>query len=259
MKFRQLIVMAAIPFLFSSCFKTRAELAKEREEAEVRTALQQNIVDTSQGVEKIEKEIAHLNGRIEELEHYRKKELAGLSSTREADRKQLEELRAKVETLQSGQSALFEEIKALKEERLQAEKALNEKSQFKTVPSRKGQGNLGTFDSAVAYFKSKDYPKAVEGFRAYIDNNPKGKHLIDAQYLLGEALYAEKDYAQAVVAYGVVHEKRPTSVIGRKSTLKIAQSFKAMGKDKDAKAFAQLLVQGSPASAEAKLAKKLLR
>ncbi len=57
----------------------------------------------------------------------------------------------------------------------------------------------------------------------------------------------------------MVHEKSPTTTLGRKSTLRIAQSFKAMGKPKDAKAFAQLLVQSSPDSEEAKAARKLLK
>ena len=57
----------------------------------------------------------------------------------------------------------------------------------------------------------------------------------------------------------MVHEKAPTTNIGRQSTLRLAQSFKAMGKEKDAKAFAQLLVQGAPTSKEAAQARKLLK
>ena len=59
--------------------------------------------------------------------------------------------------------------------------------------------------------------------------------------------------------FGGVQEKAPTSELGRKSTLKIAESFKALGKDKDARSFAQLLISTSPNSAEAKQARKFLK
>ena len=92
-----------------------------------------------------------------------------------------------------------------------------------------------------------------------MEANPKGKHAIDARFFLADSLYKQKDYEQAVVEFGVVHERAPNSALGRKSTLRLAQSFKAMGKTKDARAFAQLLIQGSPDSEEAKAARKMLK
>jgi|GEM_PF-542711 len=260
---RHAVVLLFAPLFFTGCFKTRNEIAREKEDVEVRTTLQQNIVEYNQGLEKTQAELGRLQGRIEELEHVRKKEMTGLQSGRETEQKTIEELKAKIMSMQESQNALFEEIKKLKEDNL----ALMGEQRSRPSPSagptsKKKAVNSPTrasFESALAAYKAKDYQGAADSFRSFLDTKPKGKKALDAQFYLGDALFKEKEFQGAVVAFGVVHEKSPTSPMGRQSTLKIAQSFKAMGKDKDAKAFAQLLVQSNPDSKEAAQARKLLK
>lgn len=256
MKIRNLrhILIVLVPFFFAGCFKTRNEIAREKEEQEVRTNLQQNIVSYSEGLEQAQKQLGRLEGRIEELEHVRKKEMSGLLSGREAEAKNLEELKAQVAALREGQTALFEEIKKLKEDNL----ALLAGRPAPAAGAKK-KVTGASFEQSLAAYKAKNFKAAADGFRAFLDTKPKGKRLLDAHFYLGESLFREKEYAGAVVELAVVHEKAPTTNIGRQSTLRLAQSFKAMGKDKDAKAFAQLLVQGAPASKEAAQARKLLK
>jgi len=251
-------LLVLLPFMLAGCFKTRNEIAREKEDVEVRSNLQQNIVEYNQGLEKTQAELGRLQGRIEELEHMRKKEMSGLQSGRDSEQKTLEELRTRISTLQESQNALFEEIKRLKEDNLALSGDRSRSSA--TAPASKKKVVPGaSFESALAAYKSKNYQSAADGFRAFLDAGPKGKRALDAHFYLGDSLFKEKQYSAAVVEFGVVHEKTPSTPMGRQSTLKIAQSFKAMGKDKDAKAFAQLLVQGSPASKEAAQARKLLK
>ena len=61
--------------LLTGCFKTRADIAREQEDQEVRSHLQQNMADYSQNLERIRNEIGRLQGRIDELEHSRRKDL----------------------------------------------------------------------------------------------------------------------------------------------------------------------------------------
>jgi TolA-binding protein len=257
MKIRLLrhVFIVALPFLFAGCFKTRNEIAREKEEVEVRSNLQQNIVEYNQSLERTQAELGRLQGRIEELEHTRRKEM---QSGRESEQKTMEELRARIASLQENQGALFEEIKKLKEDNLAL---MGERARSAPPPAAKKKvtSPAASFDSALAAYKAQDFQSAANAFRAFIDSNPKGKRLLDAHYYLGDSLFREKEYSAAVVEFGVVHEKAPATSLGRQSTLKIAQSFKAMGKDKDAKAFAQLLVQASPSSKEAAQARKLLK
>ncbi len=257
---RHALILLA-PILLTGCFKTRNEIAREKEDVEVRTTLQKNIVEYNEGLEKTQAELGRLQGRIEELEHVRKKEMTGLQSGRDSEQKTVEELKAKVNSLQESQNALFDEIKKLKEENL----ALVGEQRSRPSPSNAGDGAgkkkavSASFEGALGAYKSKNYQAAADAFRAFLDTKPKGKKALDAQFYLGDSLFKEKEFSAAVVAFGVVHEKSPSTPMGRQSTLKIAQSFKAMGKDKDAKAFAQLLVQASPDSKEAAAARKLLK
>ncbi len=257
MKIRNAVVLLALPLFASGCFKTRQEIAREKEDVEVRNNLQQNIVEYNQSLEKAQSDIGRLQGRIEELEHQRKKEMSGLLSGRESEQKTVEELRASLSSLQENQRTLFEEIKRLKEENLALASG---RAAAPAAPGAKKKLNpAANFDSGMNAYKAKDYPAAAANFQAYLEANPKSKRALDARYYLADSYFRQKDFEKAVVEFGVVHEKSPTSSMGRKSTLRIAQSFQSMGKSKDAKAFAQLLVQGSPNSPEAKAARKILK
>lgn len=256
MKMRTLLICTVLPFLFSGCFKTRQEIAREKEEGEVRTNLQQNIVEYNQNLEKAQADIGRLQGRIEELEHVRKKEMSGLMSGRDSEQKTIEDLKAQVAALQQTQNTLFEEIKRLKEDNLAAASG----RPSAPPPGAKKKGSAGaSYESGVSAYKAKDYASAAANFQSYLEANPKSKRALDARFHLADSLFKQKDFERAVVEFGVVHEASPTSTLGRKSTLRIAQSFQSLGKVKDAKAFAQLLVQSSPNSAEAKAARKLLK
>lgn len=256
------LLLATALLALPGCFKTRQEIAREKEDTEVRSTIQQNIADYSQNLERVQADVGRLQGRIEELEHNRKKEMSGLVSGRESDQKTLEDLRAKLGALQEGQTALFEEIKKLKEDNLALASERARPAPAVAAPpasSGKKKVNAGSFESAVGAYKAKDFEAAAVQFRAFLDANPKSKRTLDAHFFLGDSLYKQKQYEQAVVEFGAVHEKAADSPLGRRATLKIAQSFKAMNKMKDAKAFAQLLIQSAPNSPEAKSARKLLK
>ncbi len=247
-----------LPFLCTGCFKTRQDIAREKEDVEVRSNLQQNIVEYNQGLEKTQADLGRLQGRIEELDHQRKKEMSGLLSGHETEQKTIDELKSRLAALQEGQTALFQEIKKLKEDNLAT---ASERVRPAPAPAAgaKKKINTASFENAHVAYKAKDYGSAASGFRAFLDGHPKSSRALDAHFFLGDSLFKQKDYDQAVMEFGVVHEKSPLTVLGRRSTLRIAQSFQAMGKTKDARAFALLLVEGSPASPEAKAARKLLK
>jgi TolA-binding protein len=259
MRFRHLLVLT-FPFFLFGCFKTREEIAREKEDQEVRSTLQQNVVEYNQSMEQLRGDMAALKGRVDEMEHARKKDMSGFASAQEGKEKALaqsiEDLKTRLASLQEAQNALFEEVKKMRED------SIAPAPTRAAIPSKK-KGNRGappaSFDAAVAAYKARDYAAASAGLRGYLDANPKGKHALDAHYYLGDSLFKQKEFEQAVVEFGTVHEKAPTTFYGRRSALRLAQSFKAMGKTKDARAFAQLLVQESPDSEEAKTARKMFK
>lgn len=254
------LLILVIPFLFAGCFETREQIARQKEEQEVRSTLQQNVMQAGQGLDKVQAEIGRLQGRVEEIEHQRKKDMSGLSSARDTEQKStdkaIQELSAKVAALQEAQNALFEEVKKMREE------ALSERSRPAPAPGaekKKGASAGGSYDSSLTAYKAHDFATASSGFRGFLDANAKSKRAIEARYYLADSLFKQKEYEQAAAEFGTVHDKSPTSFFGRRSALRLAQSFKSMGKTKDAKAFAELLVQESPNSDEAKTARKMFK
>ena len=65
------VLILVLPFAFAGCFKTREDIAREKEDQEVRSNLQQNIVDYNQGLDKIQTDLGRLQGRLDEIEHQR--------------------------------------------------------------------------------------------------------------------------------------------------------------------------------------------
>lgn len=265
MKLYRHALVLVLPFVFFGCFKTREDIAREKEEQEVRSNLQQNVVEYSQGLDKLQNEMGRLQGRLDEIEHTRKKDMNGLTAAQESQQKALtqsvEELKSKLVSMQEAQNALFEEVKKMREDSLASPPPAH------TAPAAKKKGAKtgssapisGNFDAAIAAYKAKDYASATTGFRGFLDANPKSKKALEARYYLGDSLYKQKDYEKAAIEFGTVHEKSGASYFGRRSTLRLAQTFKAMGKNKDARAFALLLEQSSPNSEEAKIAKRLFQ
>lgn len=264
LKISFLLVLCCV--LLTSCFRTRAEIAQEKAEKERQAALQQEVIEYNQNMERMQAEMGRLQGKLEELEHQRKKEQSTFSSSQEGTEKNVGELKARLEEQQKTQATLFEEMKRLKEENLQLLKNM-EKARSSAPAGASATGGSGaqkknaasSFESALTAYKAKDYEASASAFRGYLQSYPKGKRAADARYFLADSLYRQKAYTDAIVEFGALHEQAPASALGRKSALRIAESFKALGKDKDAKAFAQLLVQSSPNSAEAKQARKFLR
>lgn len=266
MKLRNSILFACLitSVSLSGCsFRTRAEIAREKQEKEMQESLQQNVLQSAKQMEALQAEIGRLQGKLEEMDHNRAKEN---STVREGTEKQVSDLRARMEEQQKAQTAaqqaLFDEIKRLREENAQMAETLSKK------PSGGGGGGSGSgqkksgkpsYDAGLAAYKEKNYEAAADGFRGYLEALPNGKYALSARYYLGDALYGQKDYTNAIVEFGAVQEKSPSSQWGRKSALRIAESFSALGKKKDAKTFAQLLVDSAPDSAEAKRAKKFLK
>lgn len=66
---------------------------------------------------------------------------------------------------------------------------------------------------------------AVPAFRAFLDKYPSHELAANAQYWLGEALYAQKDYAGATTEFMVVLKKHKSSPKAPGAALKLGYSF----------------------------------
>ena len=86
-----------------------------------------------------------------------------------------------------------------------------------------------------------------------------GKEAEEATFLRGESQYKKQQYTKAIVDYSRFSEKYPKSPYHPKALLKIAESFVALGKKEEAKAFYSELTDKFPKTAEGMLAKKRMK
>ena len=198
--------------LLTGCFRTRSEIEGEQSQNQMRESFAEGLAQ----INELQGQLGQMQGRMDELEHSRRKDLGKNGEQQQDLQAKVLSLQTKIEELQKGQTALFEEIKKIREE---------------------GRPTANTV-SAPATKSSK---KKGDSFAA------------------AEQLYQSKQYAEAAIAFGSIYEANPKSEQGRRSALRVAESFKHLGKDKEAKMYAQLLIESAPKSAEAKKARKFLK
>ena len=75
----------------------------------------------------------------------------------------------------------------------------------------------------------------------------------------GDCYFKKVQYNKAIVDFSHFPEKYQKSSYHPKALLRIAESFEAMGRKDDAKAFYSDLLEKFPRTAEGKLAKKRLK
>ena len=75
---------------------------------------------------------------------------------------------------------------------------------------------------------------AAQQFTSLMTKFPEHKLAANAQYWLGEAYYAKKDYAKAAVAFGKGLEKYKDGNKGADSLLKLGMSMRELGKKEEA-------------------------
>jgi tol-pal system protein YbgF len=97
---------------------------------------------------------------------------------------------------------------------------------------------------------------ATAALRAFLAHNPHHELADHAQYWLGEALYARKDFAHALVEFRATIEKYPRGNKVPDALLKVGYCYQAMGERDKARAALEQLVTAYPQSEPAALARK---
>ena len=85
------------------------------------------------------------------------------------------------------------------------------------------------FDSALGYFKQKEYETAEKSFSAFLQKNPKSRMTPDAIYYLGETYYQRGRQREAAEQYLKISTDYSTSGHAPEAMLRLGQSLKALG------------------------------
>ncbi|MCL2028870.1 MAG: tol-pal system protein YbgF [Deltaproteobacteria bacterium] len=118
---------------------------------------------------------------------------------------------------------------------------------------------VGFYDEGKHLFDRQDYSEAVERFRSYLREEPKGTNAAAAQFYIGESLHAERRFEEAILEYQKVVQGFPKSSQVPTSLLKQGLSFQSLGDGGSAKLLYQKVVNNYPKSYAAGVARERLK
>jgi len=111
---------------------------------------------------------------------------------------------------------------------------------------------------ALRALNDQQYDKAIQQFRNFQRKYPNSDMADDAQYLIGESYFAQKDYNRAILEFNDVLKYRRGDKIPA-ALLRQAQAFLEIGDRTDARLILQKLVNDYPNSEQAREAKDRLQ
>lgn len=191
-------------------------------------------VARSQGaVDELKQEFTRLSGRIEDLE--RSQSQAGREGP--ANKDEIRKLEQRIAELEQTQIVVLEALK---------------KNQSTATPAADPQE---IFRRGKTLYQADDFEGAIDNLSKYIQAAPKGSNIEEATFLRAEAYFKSKQYKKAIVDYGRFPERYSKSRRVPAALYQLGRSFELLGMKDDAKAFYQELADKHPKSAEAKKVK----
>ena len=126
-------------------------------------------------------------------------------------------------------------------------------------PVAGGGGEQAMYDMAFNALKGSDYPKAINGFKSFVQAYPSSPLASNAQYWLGEAYYVTREYPSAITAFQKVTIDWPESRKVPDALVKIGFTQSALGRNGDARVTLEDVVKRFPGSEAATLASDRLK
>ncbi|MGE0868127.1 MAG: tol-pal system protein YbgF [Kofleriaceae bacterium] len=114
------------------------------------------------------------------------------------------------------------------------------------------------YRTAVELVKTGKHGDAITALRAFLAKFPRHEYADNAQYWLGEAFYAQRDYGHALSEFRVVIETYPRGNKVPDALLKVGFCYGALGQPDKARAVLEQVVTLYPHTEPAALAAKRL-
>jgi tol-pal system protein YbgF len=122
-----------------------------------------------------------------------------------------------------------------------------------------GSGDpAGDYRAGVDLVRTGKYDAGVTALRAFIARYPRHDYANNAQYWIGEAFYAQKDFVHALAEFRATIETYPRGNKVPDAMLKLGYCYQAMGEADKGRALLEQVVSMYPKSEPAALAGKRL-
>jgi len=115
------------------------------------------------------------------------------------------------------------------------------------------------YQKAFDMLRELRYAQATAAFRDFLKKYPQGRYAHIAQYWLGEAAYAQRDFRQAITDYNALLANYPKSPKLAEAMLKIGYSHYELKEPDQARKVLEQLLQQYPDSTEAGQGRNLLK
>ncbi|MGH9423285.1 MAG: tol-pal system protein YbgF [Thermoanaerobaculia bacterium] len=126
-------------------------------------------------------------------------------------------------------------------------------------PTAPSEDPMQTYQSAYRDFQRGNYDLAIAGFRDFAAKNPNSELSGNAAYWVGESLYSQKKYREAIQQFDSVVTKYPRSDKVAGALLKKGYSYIALGEKSQGIVQLQYVVHEHSTSPEAALARQKLK
>lgn len=244
----------------------------EREQRRMRTdtnamqsdldSMRGTLADTRANMQQMQREVSALKERVDETRVQVGRQLG--QTSREGDQR-VKNLETRLAKLDEDLKAQGEVLKAREEAIQQLRETLE--AQQKTAPSdglaegaaAESDAIRRDYEAAWRTLDKKDYKGAISRFREFIKKYPKSALAGNAQYWIGESLYALKEFDQAIIEFDAVRRRYPQGEKVPAALLKQGFAFAELGEKVNARLILQEVVEKYPQSPEAGRAKQRLK
>jgi tol-pal system protein YbgF len=209
-------------------------------------------------VDAMSKQVDERIGRLED-----RRALVELSSQIEALRADIARMRGQLELLQNQAETADKRSKDLY---VDVDTRLRKLEQPKEAAPASGDkpaadgsvpaGETKAYEAALNQFKLGNYPLSVSAFQGFLVTYPSSRLAPSAQYWIGNAYFAQRDYKQAMAAQQRVLASWPDDAKAPDALLNIASSQEALGDRRGAQKTLESLVARFPQSPAALSAKQ---
>ncbi len=177
-------------------------------------------------------------------------------------RGQIEVLVNQSENLERRQKDLYVDLdnrlRKLEQSQAQIAHAQTQIQEKMSQGERDGTAEKQSYEAALNQFKVGNYQSAIAGFQGFMANFSNSPLVPSAQYWIGNAYYALRDYKTAIAAQQKVISSWPDNAKASDALLNIASSQAELGDQKAARETLRILVTQYPGSQAAEQAKQRL-
>lgn len=114
------------------------------------------------------------------------------------------------------------------------------------------------YETALNDYIQGHFPQAIKKLRIYLSSRPSPGYASKARYWLGESLFSQRQYGQALTEFQGILRDYPNSPEIPRALFKAAETYRRLGQSAQADALFKTLIRSHPKSREANLARDLI-